>query len=120
MPYAQHSVTSYKNGQMVDKAAMSNSQNYIRSGTQTKTFLLPKGGSLNAPHGMNVKLNPAGIPHSQNKTLASVGLVTNMKATTNGKSGKVPKKLSVGGGDGGPQYIDPPEEFQFVSNKKSR
>ena len=99
---------------MVDKAATNTSHNYIRTGTQTKTFLLPKVNS-NAPQGANLKNSPGGVPISQNKK--SVG---HMTATTNGKSSKGPKKITLGGGDSGPQYIDPPEEFQFVSNKKSR
>lgn len=109
-------MTSYKNGQVIDKTATNNPQNYMRAGTPTKTFLLPKG-SVNTPHGTSVKSSSGGVPNSQNKTQSSV---RNMTATTNGKSGKVPKKINIGNSDGGPQYIDPPEEFQFVSNKKSR
>ena len=94
VPYAEHSVTTYNNGQLVtEKPALNN---YSASGQPQKPYLLPK--PTTAAKGNT----PAGL------VVTKVG----RNKTPNSKSKKDPR--------GSPQYIDPPEEFQFLSNKKSR
>ena len=115
VPYAQHSVTSYINGQLHLERAMNSVPNYGVPGTPTKPYLLPKPAppppTKGSPEG-GILVNSVATP-VPNKVVVS------SKAVVNSKSSQVIK--SVGSKThANPQFIDPPEEFQFLSNKRSR
>ena len=121
VPYAQHSVTSYINGQLHLERAMNSVPNYagVPPGAATKPYLLPKPAPPPAPvvkgnteSGPTVNSVAAPVP---NRVI--VGPTS--KPVVNSKPSQVIK--SVGSKTQvNPQFIDPPEEFQFLSNKRSR
>lgn len=116
VPYAQHSVTSYINGQLHLERGMNNLPNYSPSGAANKPYLLPKP---TAP----VKGNPEGgvIVNSVATPVPNRVVVgENAKPVENSKPSPVIKSVSSKGHHLNPQFIDPPEEFQFRSNKRSR
>ena len=121
VPYAQHSVTSYINGQLHLERAMNSVPNYagVPPGAATKPYLLPKPAPPPAPvvkgnteSGPTVNSVAAPVP---NRVIVG----PNSKPVVNSKPSQVIK--SVGSKTQvNPQFIDPPEEFQFLSNKRSR
>ena len=121
VPYAQHSVTSYINGQLHLERAMNSVPNYgsVPPGAANKPYLLPKPAPPPAPA---VKGNPEEglIVNSVAAPVSSRVIVApNPKPVVNSKPSQVIK--SVGSKTQvNPQFIDPPEEFQFLSNKRSR
>lgn len=121
VPYAQHSVTSYINGQLHLERAMNSVPNYggVPPGAANKPYLLPKPAPPPPPA---VKGNPEEglIVNSVAAPVSSRVIVApNPKPVVNSKPTQVIK--SVGSKTQvNPQFIDPPEEFQFLSNKRSR
>lgn len=96
-PYAQHSVTSYNNGQADHK----HQPNFGVPQPKTKTFLLPK----NSPQKITTMVN--------NKTLVKGQPTGNRRSLSQGNGAYSRDKMNA-------QYIDPPEEFQFTANHKIR
>ena len=117
VPYAQHSVTSYINGQLHVERGMNNLPNYAPPGAANKPYLLPKP---TAP----VKGNPEGGVIANSVATPEPNRVVvgeNAKPVENSKPSQVIKSVSSKGHHHlNPQFIDPPEEFQFRSNKRSR
>ena len=110
VPYAQHSVTSYNNGQLHVERSMNSLPSYGVPGSGHKPYLLPKP---TAP----AKENLGAVTVNSIPNKVAVGenpkqIVANSKLSQSAKKG-APKGVN-------PQFIDPPEEFQFLSTKCSR
>lgn len=113
VPYAQHSVTSYINGQLHVERPVNNMPNYAVSGPGNKPHLLPKPPPTQIKTEGGVTVNSVGNP-VPNK----VAVGQNSKPVVNNKSSQPVKHVVTKGVH--PQFIDPPEEFQFLSSKRSR
>lgn len=98
-PYAQHSVTSYNNGQ----TGVDHAQNYGAQILKPKSFLVPK----NSPQ------KTGGLMNSNSKSMPKGAPVGNRRSLSQGNGAYSRDKVNA-------QYIDPPEEFQFTANRKIR
>ena len=112
VPYAQHSVTSYINGQLHLERPMNSVPNYGAPGAASKPYLLPK------PTPPPAKANPEGGV-IVNSVPNRVAVSQDTKPVVNSKPSPVIKSV-VSKTHVNPQFIDPPEEFQFLSTKRSR
>lgn len=113
VPYAQHSVTSYINGQLHMERSMNSVPNYTVPGATNKPYLLPKPPVPPIKTESGVAVNSVG-----NTVPNKVVVGQNSKPAVNNKSSQNVKHViskSIH-----PQFIDPPEEFQFLSSKRSR
>ena len=113
VPYAQHSVTSYINGQLHMERSMNSMPNYTVPGATNKPYLLPKPPAPPIKTESGVAVNSVGdtVP---NKVVVG----QNSKPVVNNKSSQNVKHVMSKSMH--PQFIDPPEEFQFLSSKRSR
>lgn len=119
VPYAQHSVTSYINGQLHVERAV---PNYAAQSEGNKPYLLPKppttapapapAPAIKVEGGVTANAASNAVP---NKVIVS----QNTKPVVHNKPAPSVKHVMSKGGIH-PQFIDPPEEFQFLSNKHSR
>lgn len=114
MPYAQHSVTSYINGQLHIERGMNSMPNYTVSNASNKPYLLPKPPAQPIKVESGVPVNSVGdaVPNKVMVVGQSAKPAVNNKTNQNVKH-SIFKSIH-------PQFIDPPEEFQFLSNKLSR
>ena len=116
VPYAQHSVTSYINGQLHLERTMNSMPNYAVPAATNKPYLLPKPPAPPVPQ---IKTEPGVTVNSVgNAVPTKVVVAPNSKPVVNNKSSQHVKTVLTKGVH--PQFIDPPEEFQFLSNKRSR
>lgn len=113
VPYAQHSVTSYINGQLHMERSMNSVPNYTVPGATNKPYLLPKPPvpPIKTESGVTVNSVANTVP---NKVVVG----QNSKPAVNNKSSQNVKHVMSKSIH--PQFIDPPEEFQFLSSKRSR
>ena len=121
VPYAQHSVTSYINGQLHVERAV---PNCAAQSAGNKPYLLPKppttapapapapAPAIKVEGGVTANAASNAVP---NKVIVS----QNTKPVVHNKPAPSVKHVMSKGGIH-PQFIDPPEEFQFLSNKHSR
>lgn len=114
MPYAQHSVTSYINGQLHIERGMNSMPNYTVSSASNKPYLLPKPPAPPIKVESGAPVNSVGdaVPNKVMVVGQSAKPAVNNKTNQNVKN-NIFKSIH-------PQFIDPPEEFQFLSNKLSR
>lgn len=116
VPYAQHSVTSYINGQLHLERAMNSVPNYGGvPGVGNKPYLLPKPTPpvpIKTEGGVIVNSVAAPVPNR-------VVVGQNSRPSVKSKPSQVIKSAGTKTHIN-PQFIDPPEEFQFLSNKRSR
>lgn len=113
VPYAQHSVTSYINGQLHMERSMNSVPNYTVPGATNKPYLLPKPPVPPIKTESGVAVNSVG-----NTVPNKVVVGQNSKPAVNNKSSQNVKHVMSKSIH--PQFIDPPEEFQFLSSKRSR
>ena len=113
VPYAQHSVTSYINGQLHVERAV---PNYAAQSAGNKPYLLPKPPAAAPP----IKVEGGVTPNAAGNAVPNKVIVSqSTKPVVHNKQAPSVKHVMTKGGVH-PQFIDPPEEFQFLSNKHSR
>lgn len=97
---------------------MNSVPNYGAPGAANKPYLLPKPApppTKGNPEGGGVIVNSVATPVPNRVVVGQ-----NSKPVVNSKPSQIIKSVGSKPTHVNPQFIDPPEEFQFLSNKRSR